>query len=147
VLGKHTAIVLFILAFVTVYRKVFETVLFYAALPTDGASGHLLAGLDVGILILVFIAFFMLRTSVRLPVGQFFVVSSALIAVLAVVLIGKGVAALQEAGMLDVTSLDFPSMDMLGLYPSLQTVTAQIVALLTVVNSMVMNTCANKKAS
>lgn len=145
-LGKRTAIMLFLLAFVTVYREVFETVLFYAALWTDGAGAHLLAGLGVGIVILAVIAYVMLRTSARLPIGQFFAVSSALIAVLAVVLIGKGVAALQEAGMLDVTPLDVPNVDLLGVYPSLQTVSAQLVVLLIVVGSMLMNAYANKKA-
>ena len=42
----------------------------------------------------------MLRFSQRLPIGKFFAYSSALVAVLAVVLAGKGVAALQEAGLI-----------------------------------------------
>lgn len=146
-LGKRSALMLFILAFVTVYREVFETVLFYAALWSDGAGAHLLAGLGLGIVILAVIAYVMLRTSARLPIGQFFAISSALVAVLAVVLMGKGVAALQEAGMLDVTPLDVPSVDLLGIYPSMQTLIAQVVVLLVVVSSMCMNAYANRKAS
>src|SRR3546814_7417328 len=42
----------------------------------------------------------MLRYSRRMPFGTFFAVSAALVAVLAVVLAGKGVAALQGAGWL-----------------------------------------------
>ncbi|WP_420477150.1 FTR1 family protein [Noviherbaspirillum sp. ST9] len=144
-LGKRSALMLFILAFVTVYREVFETVLFYAALWSDGAGGHLLAGLGLGIVILAAIAYVMLRTSARLPIGQFFAVSSALVAVLAVVLMGKGVAALQEAGMLDVTPLDVPSVDLLGIYPSMQTIVAQIVVLLVVAGSMFLNAYGNRK--
>ena len=49
-----------------------------------------------------------------------------LIAVLAVVLAGKGVAALQEAGMVGVTPLaGLPRSPMLGLYPTLETLLAQ----------------------
>lgn len=145
-LSKRSAIMLFVLAFVTVYREVFETVLFYAALWTDGAGGHLLAGLGLGIVILTIVAAIMLRTSARLPISQFFAVSSALVALLAVVLIGKGVAALQEAGMLDVTPIDMPGVDVLGVYPSMQTVTAQLVVLFIVVGSMTLNAYANRKA-
>jgi high-affinity iron transporter len=89
----------------------------------------------------------MLRTSARLPIGQFFAVSSALVAVLAVVLMGKGVAALQEAGMLDVTPLDMPSVDLLGIYPSMQTIVAQVVVLLVVAGSMFLNAYANRKSA
>lgn len=138
-LGKRTALMLFILSFVTVYREVFETVLFYAALWTEGSGAYLLAGLGLGIVILAVIAFVMLRTSARLPISQFFAVSSALVAILAVVLIGKGVAALQEAGMLDVTPIAAPNIDMLGIHPTLQTVLAQLAVLLVVVGSMLLN--------
>ena len=50
-----------------------------------------------------------------------------LIAVLAVVLAGKGVAALQEAGFLGVHPLDsVPRITMLGLFPTVETLGAQI---------------------
>lgn len=145
-LGKRSALMLFVLAFVTVYREVFETVLFYAALWTDGSGPYLLAGLGVGVILLAVLAAVMLRTSARLPIGQFFAVSSALIAVLAVVLIGKGVAALQEAGMLDVTPVAGPSIDLLGVYPSLQTLAAQMVVLTVVLGSMFLNAYTHKRS-
>jgi high-affinity iron transporter len=145
-LGRRSAFMLFILAFVTVYREVFETVLFYAALWTDGTGTYLLAGLAIGVILLAVIAFIMLRTSSRLPIGQFFAASSALVAVLAVVLIGKGVSALQEAGMLDVTPIAGPNIDLLGIYPTLQTVAAQVVVLLIVVGSILMNCFVHAKS-
>jgi high-affinity iron transporter len=143
-LSRQSAIMLFILAFVTVYREVFETVLFYAALWTPGTGLYLLSGLGVGVVILGGIAWIMLRTSTRLPIGRFFALSAALVAVLAVVLIGKGVAALQEAGLLDITPIAGPSIDLLGIYPSLQTVMAQVIVAFIVLISMVMNTRAQK---
>lgn len=46
---------------------------------------------------------------------------------LTVVLTGKGVGALQEVGMLDVTPLrDFPRISMLGIFPALQPILAQV---------------------
>ena len=96
-LTQRTAWLLFGLSFIAVYREVFETVLFYAALWTPGNGLPLLAGLGSGLVVLGILATVLLRTSARLPIGQFFAASSLLVAVLAVVLAGKGVAALQEA--------------------------------------------------
>ena len=72
----------------------------------------------------------MLRFSRKLPIAKFFAYSAALIAVLAVVLAGKGVAALQEAGMIGVTPLaGVPRVPILGLYPTLEALVAQAATL------------------
>ena len=48
-------------------------------------------------------------------------------AILAVVLIGKGVAALQEAGYSPLHPLPgFPRIELLGLYPTMETAAAQM---------------------
>lgn len=144
-LSRQSAVMLFLLAFVTVYREVFETVLFYAALWTPGNGLYLLSGLGVGVVILNGIAWMMLRTSTRLPIGRFFAISAALVAMLAVVVIGKGVGALQEAGLLDLTPIAGPSIDLLGISPSLQTVAAQIIVVLIILISMVANAWLEKQ--
>src|SRR3546814_18835702 len=90
------------LAFVVVYRGVFETILFYAALWTQGNGGTILAGALTAMLLLAIIAWVMLRYSRKLPITQFFAYSSILLAILAVVLAGQGVGALQEAGMIPI---------------------------------------------
>src|SRR5690606_17361242 len=101
-LSKRSAWFLALLAFVVVYREVFETILFYAALWSQGAHDAIVAGAGVAVLLLVAITWAMLRYSRRLPITQFFAVSALLVAVLTVVLAGKGIAALQEAGMLGI---------------------------------------------
>ena len=84
----------------------FETIIFFAALGGEGNGAALVGGIAVGVAgLLALIAWAMLRFSARLPIAKFFAYSAALIAVLAVVLAGKGVAALQEAGMIGVTPL------------------------------------------
>jgi high-affinity iron transporter len=70
------------------------------------------------------------RGSVRLPLGLFFGVTSVLLALLAVVFVGKGIAALQEAGMLPVDPLNIPGIPALGLYPNLQGLGLQMILLL-----------------
>lgn len=138
-LNKRSAMMLFLLSFVTVYREVFETVLFYAALWGDGNGGYLLAGLLVGIVILAVIAAVLLRTSARLPISEFFAVSSALVAILAFVLVGKGITALQEAGVINVTPIPVPRIDFLGIYPSMQSIASQVAILAIIVVSFMLN--------
>ena len=130
-LSKKSAWFLFLLSFVAVYREVFETILFFAALSAEGRLMPLLAGAATAGALLAVIAILMFRFSRKLPIGKFFSYSSALIAVLAVVLAGKGVAALQEAGMIGVTPLGWaPRIEILGLYPTLEGLLAQAATLL-----------------
>jgi high-affinity iron transporter len=131
---------LFSLAFIAVYREVFETILFFTAMAAEGSVGSLVAGGLVGVVALAVIALAMLRFSRRLPIDKFFTYSSALVAVLAVVLAGKGVAALQEAGLIAIHPLDaIPRLSMLGLFPTLQGVTAQILTLVVLLAGFVWN--------
>jgi len=121
---------LFLLAFIAVYREVFETILFFVALSAQGNVGALIAGAAVGLALLAAIAIAMFRFSARLPIGKFFAYSSALIAILAVVLAGKGIAAIQEAGLLGVTPLaGAPRIEILGIYPTLEGLGAQVATL------------------
>jgi high-affinity iron transporter len=128
-LTRRSAFFMFGLAFVAVYREVFETILFYAALWGQGNDSALLAGLASGALCLVAITVLLLRFSARLPIGQFFAASSWLVAVLAVVLTGKGIAALQEAGWIAPTTLTRPRLELLGVYPSTVGLAAQAAVL------------------
>ena len=129
-LSRRSAWFLFGLAFVVVYREVFETILFYAAIWNPEASGTILAGALSALALLAIIAWFMLRYSRKLPITQFFKYSALLIAILAIVLAGKGVGALQEAGEMPVTLLDgVPRIDLLGFHPTLETIAAQLIAL------------------
>jgi high-affinity iron transporter len=121
---------LFGLAFISVYREVFETILFYVAMWNEGPRGWLLAGIGTGALTLAVIAWLLLRTSRRLPLGKFFSASSALIALLAIVLTGKGIAALQEAGWIGVLTAPLPRIELLGIYPTWQSVIAQAIVAL-----------------
>lgn len=120
-LSRKSAWFLFLLAFVVVYREVFETVLFYAAMWSQGSGLAILAGAAAGAVTLAGIAWALLRYSRRLPIARFFSLSSMLIAILAVILAGKGIAALQEAGLLDIQPLrGLPRVEMLGIYPTWQ---------------------------
>ena len=139
VLTRKSAFFIFALAFVVVYREVFETILFYVALWTSGNGQAILAGTAAAAIVLVIVTIVLLQTSRRLPIGQFFAASSALIAVLAFVLAGKGFAALEEAGMLPVMTVDGPRIDWLGIYPSALPLLAQAVVVVFLVVGFAFN--------
>ena len=125
-LTRRSALFLFVLAFIVVYREVFETILFFIAMWSEAVSGAILAGFAAGCLVLAAVAYWMVRASARLPVGRFFSISSLLIAVLAVVLAGKGVAALQEAGWVTQAGVTGPRIEWLGVYPSWESLLVQL---------------------
>lgn len=133
-LSRGSAWFLFFLAFVVVYREVFETILFYAALWTPDNGATILAGALTGVALLAAIAWAMLRYSRSLPITEFFKYSAILIAILTVVLAGKGVGALQEAGIIPVTPLTgVPRITMFGLFPTLEAVGTQAAMLLAII--------------
>jgi high-affinity iron transporter len=122
-LSGRTAWALAAVCFLAVYREAFETVLLAQALWMQaGASGRpaALAGFATAAVALVGLGWLIVRGSLRLPLGPFFGAASVLLAVLAVALAGKGVAALQEAGMVPVSPIAVPALPLVGLYPSVQ---------------------------
>jgi high-affinity iron transporter len=130
-LAKDSRWFLFSLAFIAVYREVFETILFFTAMAAEGSVASLVAGGAAGLAALGAIAVAMLRFSRRLPIGKFFTYSSALVALLAIVLAGKGIAALQEAGLISIHPLAaIPRISILGIFPTLQGIAVQVATLL-----------------
>lgn len=128
-LSRGSVWFLFGLSFLVVYREVFETVLFFSALVSQGNKEAVAAGALTAIVLLAVIAWVMLKLSRSLPIGKFFAYSSVLIAILAVVLVGKGIVALQEAGVIDIAPLGIvPRISLLGLSPTWQSLGAQLFA-------------------
>jgi len=121
------------LSFIAVYREAFETILFYQALwaQTDEAGKTMgLSGFVSAAALLAVLGWLIMRYSVRLPLRQFFAVTGALMFVLAVIFAGKGIAALQEAGLLMSTPINFVRFDLLGVYPNIQGLLVQLVLII-----------------
>lgn len=125
--------VLALVAFLAVYREVFETVLFYQALwlqSRPDAGGPLISGIVVAAGTLVLLAWIILRSSLRLPLRLFFNVNAAIMLALAVAFTGHGINALQEAGHVPVDPVTFPQIGLLGIYPNLEVLFTQALLLL-----------------
>ena len=117
-------------AFLAVFREGAETALFFQALITK-SSGTLMpvvAGVGAGgaTLAVVFSLFY--RFGVKIPLRPFFAVTSGLLYWMALVFAGKGIKELQEGGAMTRTFLPgFPHVEVLGLYPTVETLIAQLV--------------------
>ena len=111
------------LSFIAVYREAFETILFYQALWAQaGETGKTMAlsGFLSAIGVLAIVGWLIMRYSVRLPLRQFFSITGGLMFVLAIIFAGKGISALQEAGIIISSPVNFIRIDILGIYPNLQ---------------------------
>jgi high-affinity iron transporter len=131
-LSTRTMWALALVSFLAVYREAFETVLFYQALWLQAAPAYaaVLGGFFAAAVALAILGWLIFRGSIRLPLSLFFGVTSVLLALLAVVFIGKGIAALQEAGVLPVDPVNFSGLPALGIYPNVQGLVVQAMTLL-----------------
>jgi len=132
-LSRGSVLALGSAAFLAVYREGAETVLFYQAMAgqADGHYGAIAIGFLLALLGLGSIYWLMRTASFRLPIGLFFTLTAGLLYYLAISFAGSGVLELQAANWVGITPLDWvPRIPWLGLYPSMETVTAQLVLLL-----------------
>ncbi|RMV72025.1 Cytochrome c protein [Pseudomonas caricapapayae] len=121
-----------VLAFFSVYRELFEVILFYETLWLQaGPAGHdaVLAGGATALVLLVGLAWVILRGSAKLPLSMFFGINAALLCALSVVFAGHGVKALQEAGIFGTRPVPFFEFDWLGIHADLYSLAAQAIAL------------------
>ena len=125
-----------ILAFFSVYRELFEVVLFYETLWLQaGPAGHnaVLAGGATALVLLMGLAWIILRGSAKLPLALFFSINAALLCALSVVFAGHGVKALQEAGIFGTRPVAFFDFDWLGIHADAYSLAAQAVAIVAII--------------
>ena len=120
-------------AFLAVYREGAEVILFYQALFNNSSSDveMIWAGFVAGCVV-VAILFLALQTGVlRIPLKSFFLFTSVLMYLLAITFAGGGIRELQEGGVFGQTPLEFvPTIDILGVYPTVETFGIQIALLI-----------------
>ncbi len=128
-LEKKTLWALALISFFAVYREIFETVLFYQALwaqTGEDTRPALWSGMLTAVLTLTAVGWGLFRFGIRLPLGPFFSATSILLAIMAVIFAGQGVASLQEAGLVATSPVNFIALPMLGVLPTTQTLLAQV---------------------
>ncbi|HXN84910.1 MAG TPA: FTR1 family protein [Candidatus Binataceae bacterium] len=129
-------------AFLAVIREGAETIVFFQALTagaTESVEKHAVAAGIIVASVGLAITFVVLnRAAHRIPFGKFFYATSILLYALAVVFIGQGIASFQESGWIGATFLDHvATMPMLGLYPTVQSIAAQLLLIVFAAGAMI----------
>lgn len=119
------ALALFAIAFLAMFRESFETTVFLEALSIDAPSA-VVWGAAVGTALLLGLVFAVGRLGLRLPMTTLFKISTVVLVATAVVLLGQGIHAFQEVGILASRPMPFLRLEFLGIYPDRISVAAQL---------------------
>ena len=145
-LSSGSGLALSAVAFLAVYREGFETILFYKALFSSGGGGSwggggpvpVLGGMAAGAVGLVAVYVLINQLGLRVAMKPFFAVTGAMLYYMAFVFAGKGIAELQEGGVLRLTVVEgVPRIPVLGIYPTVESLALQGLLLLLAVVALV----------
>ncbi|MDU2064314.1 MAG: FTR1 family protein [Sporomusaceae bacterium] len=132
-LTSRSAFALGAASFLAVYREGAEVVLFYQALFNEAGDDMQMIwfGFGAGCLALAVIFALVRYGTLKIPLKPFFQGTSIFMSLLAVSFAGGGMKELQEGGVVGVTPIDgFPMIDLLGIYPTWETLLPQAILLL-----------------
>ncbi|MCX2682602.1 FTR1 family iron permease [Campylobacter sp. MIT 21-1685] len=138
-LSKNSAKTLWFTVFLAVYREGAETILFYQALFFDAKTntdyGAIFAGLGLGIIGLIVLYYLLKAGAIRIPIKQFFYITSYIIFYMIFVFTGKAIAELIEGKLITPTliGVNFEPILWLGIYPYYETLIPQAIVLVMLV--------------
>jgi high-affinity iron transporter len=125
-LGRGSVVGLFGIAFSAALRESVETAIFLQGLALDSASG-VLWGCVAGAVALTVLVLFVNRVGYKLPMKTLFKASTVLLVVTSIILLGKGLHALQEVAVLPLKPLPFVTIEPLGIFPDAMSLIPQAV--------------------
>jgi len=125
-IGRGSVAGLFAIAFTSMFRESLETAIFLQGLAIDSASGTAW-GTALGAAVLIGLVLFISRVGYRLPMKPLFNASTVLLVVTAVVLLGKGLHAVQEVGWLPLAPIRMVEVEALGVFPDAYSFFPQLV--------------------
>ncbi|HEV7770249.1 MAG TPA: FTR1 family protein [Solirubrobacterales bacterium] len=137
--GAATVAGLYTLGFTSVFREGFETVLFLQALQLSSGTGVVLAGVSLGLVLTGIVGALTFTLERKLPYKKMLVATGVLIALVLVVLVGNTARTMQGVGWLPIHPIDVELPlwmgTWLGVYPTVETLTAQLLAFCFVIGS------------
>ena len=131
-LSQGNTFALSAVAFISVYREGFETVLFYKALflYAGETTGGILPGFLTGCVMLAGIFYLVNYLGMRIPIKWFFGFTSVLLYYMAFTFLGRGIHELQMGEQFSMTAAEFlPNISWLGMYPTWETFIGQAILL------------------
>ncbi|MDY7991762.1 FTR1 family protein [Paenibacillus polymyxa] len=129
---------LFAVSALAILREGAETAIFYIGMAPAIETSQLLLGISSATVVLIILAFAIIKFSVRLPIRAFFLTATVLIYYLVFRFLGESIHSLQVAGKLPGhTASSLPSISWLGMYPTWETFVPQIAVLIFMVWQLV----------
>ena len=125
---------MFALSFLAVFREGAETILFYVGILPRISSFDFVLGISLALLVLVLIAFVMNKASQFFLPHKVFFILTWMIYALAFKMTGVSIHALQLTNMIPNHLIaGIPSIDILGIYPSWESLAGQALFILVVI--------------
>lgn len=125
---------MFALSFLAVFREGAETILFYVGILPRISSFDFVLGISLALLVLVLIAFVMNKASKFFLPHKVFFILTWMIYALAFKMTGVSIHALQLTNMIPNHLIaGIPSIDILGIYPSWESLAGQALFILVVI--------------
>ena len=125
---------MFVLSFIAVFREGAETILFYVGILPRISSFDFVLGISLALLVLVVIAFVMNKASQFFLPHKVFFILTWMIYALAFKMTGVSIHALQLTNMIPNHLIaGIPSIDILGIYPSWESLAGQALFILVVI--------------
>lgn len=119
------------ISFLAVFREAIESVLFLRVIWFDANSSAktaMLTGTGLTLAFIIVSCWLAVKYSAKLPISQLFKISAYIMAILAFILTGKGIHALQESGLISINHiLPYLRWELIGIYPSTETLLSQVV--------------------
>ena len=129
-ISKGNTFTLSAVAFISVYREGFETVLFYKALflYAGKSTGGIIPGFFAGCVVLAGVFYLVNYLGLRIPIKWFFGFTSVLLYYMAFTFLGRGIHELQMGEQFSMTAAKFlPNISWLGMYPTWETFIGQAI--------------------
>jgi len=135
---------LIVLGLTSVYREGFETVLFLQSLELSAGATAVIEGAGLGLALTLGVAFLTFSLQRKLPYKKMLIVTGVLLGIVLVIMVGQTARTMQGTGWLPITPLDWEVPASLGLwlgvFPSVETLAAQVAAIVFVIGSYALAT-------
>ncbi len=138
-------------AFLAVFREGAEVVLFYQPMLANSNTGSVWAGFIIGCICLVFVYLAIHFLSIQIPIKPFFTATGVLMSLMSISFLGAGIKELIEGDVITMVSPEWLAwiptndvLDVLGIYPTVQTLFPQLILLAIAVTLFVIQTRKNR---
>lgn len=130
-ISKQSVFAMAFIAFLSVFREGAETIIFYVGVAPNMPTFDFIFGIIVALVILIVVAFILVKMSVRIRIHKFFFIATIFIYLLAFKIIGSSIHTLQLTNELSTHVIHgLPVISQIGFYPTVETMIGQSILII-----------------